>query len=220
MSQALDLTTDLKLAHYMKIPPKAMFLTQLLGTAIGCVVNLAVVRLVLNPDAGYRAFIDGTKVDPTAQWDGRKIKIFYSASIIWGAIGPMEFFSGPYRKLYWGFLLGLLAPFIPWLLNKRWPRKYWSFVNIPVLLHGAGGPPQVPTNVSAHAGGARRGTRLTLIHCRSSCVALPPPGSRNTGLAVITLNGLLAETMSWLLPWTLAVSEGNLALGGAGEQCF
>jgi OPT family oligopeptide transporter len=148
MSQALDLTTDMKLAHYMKIPPKAMFLSQLMGTIIGCVVNLAVIRLVLNPSAGYRGFIDGTVIDPTAQWDGRKIKIFYSASIIWGAIGPMEFFSGPYRRLYWGFLIGFLMPVIPWLLNKRWPRKYWSLINFPVLLHGAGAPPQVPTNVS------------------------------------------------------------------------
>lgn len=147
MAQALSLVTDLKIAHYMKIPPKHMFLAQLTGTVIGCVVNLAVVRLVLNPAAGYRGFLDGTEVDPTAQWDGRKVRIFYSASIIWGAIGPVEFFTGKYRNLFWGFAIGGVLPVVPWLLNKRWPRHYWRLIHFPVLLHGAGGPPQIPTNI-------------------------------------------------------------------------
>ena len=93
------LVTDLKLAHYMKIPPKDMFISQLMGTCIGCFVNLAVVRIILNPEAGYRGFLDGSEIDPTSQWDGRKVRIFYSASILWGAIGPIEFFSGQYHKL-------------------------------------------------------------------------------------------------------------------------
>ncbi|MCO5589886.1 hypothetical protein L7F22_043855 [Adiantum nelumboides] len=147
MSQALDLTTDMKIAHYMKIPPKDMFMSQLMGTVIGCIVNLFVVRLILNPAAGYRGFLDGSQIDPTAQWDGRKVRIFYSASIIWGAIGPIEFFSGKYRSLFWFFLWGALLPFIPWLLNKRYPRRYWKLIHFPVLLHGAGYPPQVPTNI-------------------------------------------------------------------------
>lgn len=147
MAQALDLTTDMKLAHYMKIPPKDMFLSQLIGTVIGCFVNLFVIRLVLDPAQGYRGFLDGSKIDPTAQWDGRKVRIFYSASIIWGAIGPIEFFSGKYRTLFWFFLYGAVAPVIPWLLHKRWPRRYWKLIHFPVMLHGAGVPPQVPTNI-------------------------------------------------------------------------
>ncbi|CEH13062.1 Sexual differentiation process protein ISP4 [Ceraceosorus bombacis] len=147
MSQALDLTTDLKLAHYMKIPPRHMFVAQTIGTVIGCCVNLAVVRLILSPDAGYRVFLTGEKVDPTGQWDGRKVHIFYSASIIWGAIAPARFFVGNYVKLYFGFLIGFLLPVLPWLLNKRFPRKWWQQINFPVLLHGAGLPPQVPTNI-------------------------------------------------------------------------
>lgn len=147
MAQALDLVTDLKLAHYMKIPPKDMFISQLMGTCIGCFVNLAVVRIILNPEAGYRGFLDGSEIDPTSQWDGRKVRIFYSASILWGAIGPIEFFSGQYHKLFWGFALGAIMPIVPWLLNKKWPSSFWTLIHFPVLLHGAGGPPQLPTNV-------------------------------------------------------------------------
>ena len=149
MSQALDLVADLKLAHYMKIPPKHMFVTQILGTVIGCVVNLIVVRVVLSPESGYRPFLDGSQEDPTGQWDGRKVHIFYSASVIWGVVGPAEFFTGRYAILYWGFAIGAILPFIPWILHKRFGSKWFPFRKIafPILLHAAGGPPQLPTNV-------------------------------------------------------------------------
>lgn len=151
MSQALHLVADLKLAHYMKIPPRDMFLTQLLGTVIGCVVNLLVVRIVLSPASGYRPFLDGTQEDPTGQWDGRKVHLGYSASVIWGVVGPAEFFVGRYKVLYWGFAIGAVLPLIPWLLHKRFGRKCWipcKKVAVPILLHAAAAPPHIPTNVS------------------------------------------------------------------------
>ena len=52
-----------------------------------------------------RAFLDGTETDPTGQWTGRAPGIFYSASIIWGAVAPARFFSGGYEVLYLGFVL-------------------------------------------------------------------------------------------------------------------
>lgn len=147
MAQAQDLLADLKLAHYMKIPPRAMFLTQLWGTIVGCIVNLIVVRIVLNPSNGYRQFLDGSEVDPTSQWDGRKVHIFYSAAIIWGAVGPAEFFAGKYHVLYWGFLIGAIVPLVPWALYRRYKVKWLKQIAFPILIHAAGMPPQVPTNV-------------------------------------------------------------------------
>ncbi|KAK0553947.1 hypothetical protein OC845_000936 [Tilletia horrida] len=174
MSQSLDLVTDLKLGHYMKVPPKHMFVAQTVGTVIGCVVNYIVLRIVLNPSSGYRQYLDGSAVDPTGQWDGRKVNIFFSASVIWGAVGPAEFFSGKYRKLYYGFLLGAVAPVGPWLLHRYFMRRRsrtglhppgttslshrlgnaianfpYDRVAWPIIFHGAGAPPQLPTNIIA-----------------------------------------------------------------------
>lgn len=154
-AQALDMISDLKLAHYMKINPKNMFLAQLLGTIVGCVVNYIVICVVLAPENGYRGFLDGSVADPTGQWDGRKIHIFRSASIIWGAVGPEKFFAGKYKYLYWGFALGAMLPFIPWLLHKRWQKQVsqrhrntvFSRAVVPIFLHGAIAPPATPTNV-------------------------------------------------------------------------
>ena len=49
-----------------------------------------------------RPYLDGTLEDPTGQWTGRSPGIFYSASIIWGAVSPKRFFSGGYEVLYLG----------------------------------------------------------------------------------------------------------------------
>ncbi|EPQ31156.1 uncharacterized protein PFL1_01344 [Pseudozyma flocculosa PF-1] len=147
LAQALDLLTDLKCGHYLKVPPKHMFVSQLVGTAIGCVVNLVVVNIILDPASGYRGFLDGTVEDPSGQWDGRKVHIFFSASVIWGLIGPAEFFAGEYRILYAGFLIGALLPLIPYLLHKRYGGKMWNKVAWPIILHGACAPPTIPTNV-------------------------------------------------------------------------
>ncbi|WFD02369.1 hypothetical protein MOBT1_001051 [Malassezia obtusa] len=148
-AQALDLISDMKLAHYMKINPKHM------GTVIGCFMNYVVVCIVLAPQNGYRQFLDGSVPDPSGQWDGRKVHIFRSASIIWGAVGPERFFAGRYRTLYWGFALGVLIPLVPWLLHKRLERvkrmvlreSVFSKTVVPIILHGAIAPPATPTNI-------------------------------------------------------------------------
>lgn len=70
-----------------------------------------------------RDFLDGTTEDPTGQWTGRRPQIFYSASIIWGAVSPARFFAGKYRVLYLGFPIGAAIPVALWLAHKRWPNK-------------------------------------------------------------------------------------------------
>ncbi|KAG0145764.1 hypothetical protein CROQUDRAFT_45326 [Cronartium quercuum f. sp. fusiforme G11] len=144
MSQCLDLAGDLKMGIYAKIPPKAMFSAQVIGTSVGAVINYVFIRSVI---ADKRSMLDGTVEDPTGQWTGRKPEIFYSASVIWGLIGPIRFFAGKYRVLFWGFPIGVLLPFIPWFLAKRYPKVPWKNLSIPLLLHGSIIPPQIPTNI-------------------------------------------------------------------------
>ncbi|EHS63910.1 OPT family small oligopeptide transporter [Puccinia graminis f. sp. tritici CRL 75-36-700-3] len=144
MSQCLDLAADLKLGIYAKVPPKDMFIFQIIGTSIGAVINYIFIRSVI---ADKRDLLDGTVVDPSGQWTGRKPEIFYSASVIWGLIGPLKFFSGKYRVLFWGFPIGALLPIIPWFMSRNNPKSVWRTLSIPLFLHGAITPPQIPTNV-------------------------------------------------------------------------
>ncbi|KAM0748072.1 OPT-domain-containing protein [Meredithblackwellia eburnea MCA 4105] len=142
--QCIDLTADMKLGLYCKIPPRALFICQVYGTALGSIVNYSLIRGVI---ASKRGYLDGTIVDPTSQWSGRAPEIFMSASVIWGLVAPARFFSGQYRVLYWGFGIGALLPIIPWLLHKRYGGSFWKKVSVPLILHGSIGPPQRPTNI-------------------------------------------------------------------------
>ncbi len=89
--------------------------------------------------------------DPTGQWDPRNSKIFFSASVIWGAIGPDKMF-GPkslYHPLLYFFIVGIFLPVPFWWMRRRWPdsRIPFHLVNIPIIANGAGFVPQVYVNL-------------------------------------------------------------------------
>ncbi|OCF56419.1 OPT family small oligopeptide transporter [Kwoniella mangroviensis CBS 10435] len=144
MSQALALTSDLKLGWYTSIPPREMFACQILGTVLGALANYVTLESVLE---SKRPFLNGSVVDPTGQWTGRAPAIFYSASIIWGAVAPTKFFSGGYEVLYLGFLIGAIVPLACWWGHKRWPGYKLNKVVFPIICSGATIVPQYPTNI-------------------------------------------------------------------------
>ncbi len=58
---------------------------------------------------------------PDRPMDRSCTRIFYSASIIWGAVAPARFFAGKYVWLYGGFVLGAVVPILTWIGHKRYP---------------------------------------------------------------------------------------------------
>jgi hypothetical protein len=89
-----------------------------------------------------RLYLDGTLVDPTGQWTGRAPAVFYSASIIWGAVAPARFFVGRYIWLYAGFGLGAIVPLGCYWAHKRWPGYKLHKVVFPIICHGGSQVPQ------------------------------------------------------------------------------
>ncbi|KAG0013579.1 hypothetical protein BGZ81_000951 [Podila clonocystis] len=141
--QALTFVSDLKLGQYMKIPPRIMYMTQLLSTIIACIVNLATATWLINTrpnictEEGY-------------PFTCRNTNTFYSAAVIWGAIGPARAFGNKDGALYapvqWGFLVGAVLPLIFWLLARKFPNVGWlKLVHWPVLLAATSYmPPYLP----------------------------------------------------------------------------
>ncbi|KAI8607487.1 OPT oligopeptide transporter protein-domain-containing protein [Chytriomyces sp. MP71] len=130
--QALSLSSDMKLAHYLHIPPHAMVGSQFLGTLINAIVSTAA--------AYYMMFHSGNLLE-SPDWQYISYQVFYSAGGIWGAIGPQRFFGigSLYQGLLWSFLVGTLAPFLPWLGHKYLMKsKYWEYVNFPLFFTFAG----------------------------------------------------------------------------------
>ncbi|KZS90265.1 OPT oligopeptide transporter [Sistotremastrum niveocremeum HHB9708] len=137
MAQALTFASDFKLGHYMKVPPRPMFWGQVVATVIAGTVQLGVQAWMFThiPDMCSPHQKNGFICPST--------EVFGTASIIWGVIGPaLQFSQGQiYYGLTFFFLVGAIAPFIPWLICKRYPNSFFKYINFPVIFSGTGAIP-------------------------------------------------------------------------------
>ncbi|KAJ1818779.1 hypothetical protein LPJ56_003776 [Coemansia sp. RSA 2599] len=139
MKQALMLTKDQKLGRYMRIPPRHVFICQILGTVIAVFVQLSTAFWMMNT-------VKNICTDEGFPFTCRQGRLFYSTMVIWGVIGPQRQFAGKYSVLYWMFLVGIFLPVPFWILRKRYPRSIWRHVNVPVALTYIGYMPNAPTH--------------------------------------------------------------------------
>ncbi|KAJ2395263.1 hypothetical protein GGI05_001668 [Coemansia sp. RSA 2603] len=139
MKQSLMLTKDQKLGRYMRIPPRHLFICQVLGTIIAVFVQLGTSFWLMNS-------VDNICTDDGFPFTCRQGRLFYSTMVIWGVIGPQRQFGGKYGVMYWMFLVGVFLPLPFWLLRRRYPRSIWRHVNIPVALTYIGYMPNAPTH--------------------------------------------------------------------------
>lgn len=133
MSQAVMFLADFKLGHYMKIPPKSMFIAQLVGTLLSSSVYFGTAWWLLT---SIDNICDTDNLPPGSPWTCPGDDVFYNASIIWGVAGPQRMFGnlGVYSKTNWFFLIGLLAPVPVWFLAKKFPEKKWiKMINMPLI---------------------------------------------------------------------------------------
>ncbi|KAJ3237305.1 hypothetical protein HDU81_009641 [Chytriomyces hyalinus] len=147
MYQGLFLVADMKLGHYLKVPPRTMFMAQLVSTILGAVVSTGVAAAIYESfgkvdkpvssqfPAGFQWLMQVQAEDPASGWSSNNYNTFLSAGAIWGAIAPARFFGpeSPYFKTLLGFLVGGFLPVIPWYLHKLQPDSFWHLVNIPLI---------------------------------------------------------------------------------------
>ncbi|KAL0365235.1 UNVERIFIED_CONTAM: Oligopeptide transporter 4 [Sesamum angustifolium] len=150
MSQAVSFLSDFKLGHYMKIPPRSMFIVQFLGTIIAGTVNIAVAWWLLT---SITNICQDDLLPPDSPWTCPGDRVFFDASVIWGLVGPKRIFGtlGNYSSMNWFFLGGALGPVLVWLFHKAFPKQSWiPLINLPVLLGATGAmPPATPLNYNA-----------------------------------------------------------------------
>ncbi|CAA0814028.1 Oligopeptide transporter 1 [Striga hermonthica] len=141
MSQALGFVSDLKLGQYMKIPPKSMFIVQLVGTIVASTVCFSTAWWLLS---SVDNICNTALLKDGSPWTCPGDEVFYNASIIWGVIGPLRMFAGQgvYGAMNWWFLVGLVAPVPVYLLGRKYPHKKWiSLVNVPLIMSATASMP-------------------------------------------------------------------------------
>ncbi|TFY70229.1 hypothetical protein EVG20_g2771 [Dentipellis fragilis] len=115
---AMIFTSDFKLGHYMKVPPRPMFWAQILSTAIAGTVQLGVQTWMFSN-------IDGLcEAGQKNHFVCANIEVFGTASIVWGVVGPMrQFAKGQiyYSRVF--FLNRRALPNAPLVVDPQIPSK-------------------------------------------------------------------------------------------------
>ncbi|KAG5548344.1 hypothetical protein RHGRI_013893 [Rhododendron griersonianum] len=150
MSQAVSFLSDFKLGHYMKIPPRSMFLVQFIGTIIAGTINMAVAWWLLNSIVNI---CQDELLPENSPWTCPGDRVFFDASVIWGLVGPKRIFGslGIYSAMNWFFVFGAAGPIVVWLFHKAFPNQSWiPLINLPVLLGATGNmPPATAVNYTS-----------------------------------------------------------------------
>lgn len=128
--QAENYVSNQKQAHYLFIPPRALFRTQILSVIIATFVQLGILSFQLN--GGIK---DYCSPNNRQKFTCPGSTTFYNASIAWGVIGPKKMFNGLYPILPWTFLIGFLLVF-PCIAFKWYAPKRLSKYFQPTLIIG------------------------------------------------------------------------------------
>ncbi|KAJ7965302.1 Oligopeptide transporter like [Quillaja saponaria] len=134
MAQALTFLQDFKLGHYMKIPPRIMFMAQVVGTIVAVLVYQITAWWLMGTIPNL---CDTSKLPHGSPWTCPMDRVFFDASVIWGLVGPRRIFGnlGEYEKINWFFLGGAIAPLVVWLADRAFPNQKWiHLIHMPVLL--------------------------------------------------------------------------------------
>lgn len=143
-NQAESYIADQKLAHYAKIPQRAVFKGQLVGVLIQCFVALGVINWqIVNVKNICTSKAENKFTCP-------KEVNFYSSSVFWGVIGPKRVFNGLYPILKYTFLIGFLLSILCCAIKYFFPKQTRNFH--PTILMG-GLQQFAPYNLSYVTGG-------------------------------------------------------------------
>lgn len=147
-AQGIKFSSDLKLGHYMKIPPRILFSVQMVATLVSSLTQIGVLNWMFS-------YIPGLCTPQALNGFNCPIaRVHFNGSILWGVVGPQRFFGpgGLYRPLVWAFLIGAAAPLTAWILGRRSKKNFWRKVNFPILFGSLSWiPPATGLNFSVWA---------------------------------------------------------------------
>ncbi|KAN0076946.1 OPT oligopeptide transporter domain containing protein [Tylopilus felleus] len=129
VSQAGFLLGDLKIGQYVKLPPRATFTAQVIGTLLGAVLNYIMMNSIIDNHRDILLSVEGTNI-----WSGQQPQQYNSQAIAWGALSNELFSSGKrYEWVPFAYLVGLVAPVPFWIIHRRWPHLRADYLYTPII---------------------------------------------------------------------------------------
>ncbi|KAL8281284.1 hypothetical protein RQP46_006318 [Phenoliferia psychrophenolica] len=131
-AQAVQYLSDLKIAHYARLPPRSVFAIQMLASVWACFVSDGVV------DWQLKNISNLCQSDQVDGFTCPSYTVYENSAVQFGAIGAQRLYShgALYYPMVYGFLVGAIAPIPFYFLARRWPA--WRLVNMPVFFNGGG----------------------------------------------------------------------------------
>ncbi|KAA1114252.1 hypothetical protein PGT21_001928 [Puccinia graminis f. sp. tritici] len=132
-AQAIGYAADLKIGHYAHIGPRHLFFAQMVASFVACFVGVGVLSWQIT---NLSDFCEPNQVN---RFTCPGYRTYYTASVIWGAIGPERVYSAGriYHALTYFFLIGAVVPIPLWYLAKKRGGSFWKYINVPVFLAGS-----------------------------------------------------------------------------------
>ncbi|KAJ5888840.1 hypothetical protein N7495_008881 [Penicillium taxi] len=125
---------DQKIGHYMHVPPRDIFFSQIWGTLMGVPINYAVMRWVMDTKGDY---LTGKKTDPLDQWTGQSLRSSNTMGIQYAILGPKKLFEEHEMKpLPWAFLVGAVIPPILFMFHRFCPKLRIDLWNVSIFFGG------------------------------------------------------------------------------------
>ncbi|GHJ88098.1 hypothetical protein NliqN6_4500 [Naganishia liquefaciens] len=139
-------TQDMKLGHYMKLPPRATFSVQIAAVLAGSITQIVTKNIVFNvvPDICHPEQKDSFTCPFTRGW--------YNSGVLWGGIGVQRIFGigALYHPITWAMLIGAFLPLPFWWLSRKYPNSIFKSVHWPVIFNSLTTIP--PANGSNYSG--------------------------------------------------------------------
>ncbi|KAJ7286788.1 OPT oligopeptide transporter protein-domain-containing protein [Mycena rebaudengoi] len=192
LTEATSFVQDLKLGHYVKVPPHASFLVQLVGTFLATFLQV-----------GVKTWIFANKSQLTCPHN----QVFFTASAVWGLIGPSRQFGNGsiYHPHLYALAVGALLPLPFYLWQRRYPKSWINYVSTPVVLNGVSGiPPATGINYSACSS-------ISYGHISDSVSAYLSKSLAILALTVSIIASKKASTCSFMLPSVFPLSYSPLS---------
>ncbi|KAI5475579.1 hypothetical protein MNV49_001135 [Pseudohyphozyma bogoriensis] len=127
--QARGLARDLKLGQYTKLPPRTTFTVQTIGTVVAAILQLIIMKTVINAQRSILLGIQGSNI-----WSGQQVQSYNSQAVAWGALGSSMFGPGtPYFIIPIAIVIGLFVPVPFWIAHKFFPKMHFNAVVTPIM---------------------------------------------------------------------------------------
>ncbi|GAA5866212.1 hypothetical protein JCM8547_007204 [Rhodosporidiobolus lusitaniae] len=128
-AQGLSLARDLKMAQYTKLPPRITLLVQSVGTVIGALLQLVIMKSVISSQREILLDVQGSNI-----WSGQQVQSFNSQAVAWGALAKHMYGPGStYFIIPIGIVIGLAIPLPFYFLHRLFPKMKFDTIVSPII---------------------------------------------------------------------------------------